>query len=64
MRPHARGLFISMQHISLAQRRLRGQLIEVFKYLNVLTSDQCRRAFDYDLNDTTRNNGVKVIIKH
>ena len=30
--------------ISLVQRRLRGQLIEVFKYLNRFTTAQCKRA--------------------
>ena len=31
--------------ISLVQRRLRGQLIEVFKYLNGFTTAKCKRAF-------------------
>ena len=47
---------------SLVQRRLRGQLIEVFKYLNRFTC--ARKLFDYDLNDRTRNNGAKLIVKH
>ena len=52
--------------ISLVQRRLRGQqlLIEVFKYLNGFTSASARGLFDYDLNDRTRNNGTKLIVKH
>ena len=50
--------------ISLIQRRLRGQLIEVFKYLNRFTTDSARGLFDYDLNDRTRNNGAKLIVKH
>ena len=50
--------------ISLVQRRLRGQLIEVFKYLNEFTTASARRLFDYDLNDRTRNNGAKLIVKH
>ena len=33
----------------LVQRRLRGQLIEVFKYLNGFTTDSARELFDYDL---------------
>ena len=37
--------------ISLVQRRLRGQLIEVFKYLNRFTTASARGLFDYDLND-------------
>ena len=35
--------------ISLVQRRLRGQLIEVFKYLNEFATDSARVLFDYDL---------------
>ena len=50
--------------ISLVQRRLRGQLIEVFKYLNEFTTASARALFDYDLNDITRNNGAKLIVKH
>ena len=50
--------------ISLVQRRLRRQLIEVFKYLNRFTSASARGLFDYDLNDRTRNNGAKLIVKH
>ena len=45
--------------ISLVQRRLRGQLIEVFKYLNRFTTESARGLFDYDLNDRTR-----LIVKH
>ena len=45
--------------IGLVQRRLRGHLIEVFKYLNRFTTASARRFFDYDLNDRTRNNGTK-----
>ena len=48
--------------ISLVQRILRGQLIEVFKYLNEF-STSARGLFDYDLNDRTRNNGAKLIVK-
>ena len=50
--------------ISLVQRRLRGQLIEVFKYLNEFTTASARGLFDNDLNDRTRNNGTKLILKH
>ena len=50
--------------ISLEQMRLRGQLIEVFKYLNEFTTASARRLFDCDLNDRTRNNGAKLIVKH
>ena len=51
--------------ISLVQRRLRGQLIiKVFKYQNRFTTASARGLFDYDHNDRTRNNGVKLIVKH
>ena len=49
--------------ISPVQRRLRGQLIEVSKYLNRFTTDSAR-LFDYDANDRTRNNEVKLIVKY
>ena len=50
--------------ISLVQRRLRGQLIETFKFLNRFTNASARGFFDYDLNDRTRNNGAKLIVKY
>ena len=50
--------------ISLVQRRLRLQQIEVFKYLNEYTTAIARGLFDYDLNDRTRNNGAKLIVTH
>ena len=42
--------------ISLVQRRLRGQLIKVFKKLNRFTTASARGLSDYDLNERTRNN--------
>ena len=56
--------FQDLDLISLVQRRLRGQLIEVSKYLNEFTNASARGLVDYDLNDRTRNNGAKLIIKH
>ena len=49
--------------ISLVQRRLLRQLIEVFKYLNRFNNVSPIGLFDYDLNDRTRNNGKKWIVK-
>ena len=49
--------------ISLVQRRLRGQLIEVFKYLNRFNNVSPISLFDYDFNDRTRNNGKQLIVK-
>ena len=46
-----------LELISLVQRRLRGQLIEVFKYLNRFNNISPIDLFDYDFNDRTRNNG-------
>ena len=48
----------------LVQRRLRIQLIELFKYLNRFTTASARGLFNYDLNDRTRNNGANLIVKH
>ena len=39
-------------------------LREVFKCLIGLTSANARGLFNYDLNDRTRNNGAKLIVKH
>ena len=50
--------------ISLVQRRLRGQLIEVFKYQNRFTNACARGLFDYELNDRSKSNGEKLIVKH
>ena len=50
--------------ISIVQRKLRGQLIEVFKYLNRFTTASARGFFDYDLNNRTRNDLAKLIVKH
>ena len=36
----------------------------MFKYLNRFTTASARGLFDYDLNDRTRNNGAKLIVKH
>ena len=49
--------------ISLVQRRLRGQLIEVFKYLNRCNNVSPIGLFHYDFSDRTRNNGKKLIVK-
>ena len=50
--------------IGLVRRRLRGQLIEVFKFLNEFTTASARGLFDYNHNDRTRNNWAKLIVKH
>ena len=50
--------------IGPVQWRLRGHLIEEFKYLNRFTAANARGLFDYDLNDRARNNGAKLTVKH
>ena len=50
--------------ISLTQRRLRIQLIKMFKYLNRSTIASARGLFNYALNTRTKNNGAKFIVKH
>ena len=49
--------------ISLEQRRLREQLIEVVKYLRRFNNATARGLFDRDFNDRARNNGEKLIVK-
>ena len=50
--------------INLVQRRLGGQLIEVFRYLHGFTTVSARKHFDYHLNDRTINKEVKLLLKH
>ena len=52
-----------LELIGLIQRRLRGQLIEVFKYLNRFYNVSPRGLFDFYFNYRTRNNGKKLIVK-
>ena len=52
-----------LELISLVQKRLRGQLIEVFKYLNRYNNFSPIGLFHYDFDDRTRNNGKKLIVK-
>ena len=55
--------FKDLKLISLIQRRLPGQLIKVFKYLNRFINVSPIGLFDYDFNDRTQNNGKKLIVK-
>ena len=48
-----------LELISLIQRRLRGQLIDEFKYLNKLHNVSPIGLFDYDFNNRTQDNGEK-----
>ena len=41
----------------------RGQLIDVFKYVNRFNNVSPIGLFDYDFYDRTRNNGKKIIVK-
>ena len=47
---------------SIVLRRLRGQLIEVFKYQNRFNNVSPIGLFDYDFNDKTRNNWKKLLV--
>ena len=49
--------------ISLERRRLRGQLIETFKYLNGFTKARPEGLFDRDNDQRNRNNGQKLKVK-
>ena len=49
-----------LDFISLVQWRLQGQLIEVYKYINVFDTS-AMQLFDCELNGRTRNNGVKIL---
>ena len=49
--------------ISLEQKRPRGQLIEVFKYLNPFISASTRGLFDYNLNDRDTKQWGKTYCK-
>ena len=49
-----------LELITLEQRRLRGQLIETFKYLKGITRATPEGLFDLDANVRTRTNGLKL----
>jgi len=49
--------------ITLEKRRLRGQLIETFKYLKGFNNVQPEGLFDRDHNIQLRNNGQKLVVK-
>ncbi|KAF2350097.1 hypothetical protein FHG87_019145 [Trinorchestia longiramus] len=49
---------------SLEQRRLRGQIIETFKYLNGLNNVTLEGLFERDGNVRTRNNGQKLLLRN
>ncbi|KAF2355463.1 hypothetical protein FHG87_013781 [Trinorchestia longiramus] len=53
-----------LELISLEQRRLRGLLIETFKYLNGLNNVTMERLFERDGNVRTRNNGQKPLLRN
>ena len=49
--------------ITLEKRRLRGQLIETFKYLKGFNNVSPAGLFDRDFNERNRNNGQKLVVK-
>ena len=48
---------------SLSKRRLRGDLIEVFKIVKGIENMNVEKYFTIDTSNTTRNNGCKIIGK-
>ncbi|KAF2344822.1 hypothetical protein FHG87_024423 [Trinorchestia longiramus] len=53
-----------LELISLEQRRLRGQLIETFKYLNGLNNVTLEGLLNADDNVQTRSNDLKLLISN
>ena len=48
---------------SLTQRRLRGDLIQVFKIIKGIDNIDCSKYFTLDLSNYTRGNGCKIVGK-
>ncbi|KAF2345405.1 hypothetical protein FHG87_023839 [Trinorchestia longiramus] len=53
-----------LQLISVDQRRVRGELIETFKYLNGLNDVTLEGLFEKDGNMQTKNNCQKLILRN
>ncbi|KAF2351495.1 hypothetical protein FHG87_017749 [Trinorchestia longiramus] len=53
-----------LELISLEQRRLRGQLIEAFKYLNGLNNVTLEELYRRDSNVRTRNDGHRLKLRN
>ncbi|KAF2363757.1 hypothetical protein FHG87_005477 [Trinorchestia longiramus] len=53
-----------LELISLEQRRLRGQLIETFKYLSGFKNVALEGLFEGDGNIQTRNSGQKLLLRN
>ncbi|KAF2343583.1 hypothetical protein FHG87_025661 [Trinorchestia longiramus] len=64
MIPELRNLSYERRLQRLEQRRLRGQLIETFKYLNGLKNVTLEGLFERDGNVRTRNNGQKLLLRN
>ena len=48
---------------SLTKRRLRGDLIEVFKIIKGIENMDMEKYFTIDTSNITRNNGYKIVGK-
>ncbi|KAF2355088.1 hypothetical protein FHG87_014156 [Trinorchestia longiramus] len=53
-----------LEHISLQQKRLRGKLIEAFKYLNGFNNVILEGLFERESNVRNRNNGQKLLLRN
>ncbi|KAF2353608.1 hypothetical protein FHG87_015638 [Trinorchestia longiramus] len=53
-----------LEFISLEQRKLRGELIETFKYLNGLNNVTLEGLFERGGNVRTRNNGQQLLLRN
>ncbi|KAF2361543.1 Protein of unknown function DUF4817 [Trinorchestia longiramus] len=53
-----------LELISLEQRKLRGQLIETFKYLNGLNNVTLEGLFEKDGNVRTKSNSKKLLLRN
>ena len=47
----------------LSQRRIRGDLIQVFKIIKGIDNMDCSKYFKIDSSNYTRGNGCKIVVK-
>ena len=54
---------IELNLLSLTKRKLRGDLIEVFKIIKEIENMDVEKCFTIDTSNITRNNGYKIVWK-